>query len=318
MIPSVVLRTAEAQRGVIARWQLLPMMGEDAADHLLRADIVEHAEPWSRGVYRIRGGARLVEQPAFAAALLARPRAVVTGPVALALYGVAGFAEVSHFEVLTRPDRRLSTRAFPHRRDLVSQRATAEFGAVRVAAPLDALIDSAGFADRIGDRLVRVAWDQLRWDGKLRTHQLAPRLRELRATRGVREARRILGGDADVRIESEGERRLHQFLRRFEPRPEAQAWIGARRLDFLFRTVRYGYEYLGDVDHAHVAARIADAERTDELRRSGIRIGYVTRRDLDDEGGFLATVAGTLAVRAHELGVVPPVLQPAAVTRSRA
>ncbi len=311
MIPDVVLRTAEAQRGVIARWQLLPMMGEDAADHLLRAAIVEHAAPWSRGVYRIRGGARLPEQDAFAAALLARPRAVVTGPVALGLYGVTGFTDLALFEVLTWPDRRLTTRAFPHRRDPMPRRPTADFGAVRVAAPLDALIASAAFADRVGDRAIRVAWDQLRWDGRLRTPQLAPRVKELGATLGARESRRILGGDAGITVESEGERRLQPLLFRFDPRPEAQVWVGNRRLDFLFRSVRFGYEYLGDVDHGHAAARLADSERTDELARSGIRVGYVTRRDLDDESAFLATVAGSLAVRAHELGVRPPILLPA-------
>jgi len=36
-------------------------------------------------------------------------------------------------------------------------------------------------------------------------------------------------------------------------------------------------------------------------------LGYVTARDLDDPLALLATVSGTLTVRAHELGVEPPV-----------
>jgi hypothetical protein len=45
------------------------------------------------------------------------------------------------------------------------------------------------------------------------------------------------------------------------------------------------------------------------LRREGSRLGYITARDLADEQTLLSTVAGTLAVRAHELGVDPPVLR---------
>ena len=36
-------------------------------------------------------------------------------------------------------------------------------------------------------------------------------------------------------------------------------------------------------------------------------MGYVTARDLDDPLALLATVSGTLTVRARELGVEPPV-----------
>jgi hypothetical protein len=113
-----------------------------------------------------------------------------------------------------------------------------------------------------------------------------------------------LGGLAP---ESEGERTLGRLLQTFEPRPEPQVWVTpTRRVDWYFRTLRFAYEYLGSVDHRGAAQRIADDERDAQLRDQGIRLGYVTADDLRDEATLLATVAGRLVVRAHELGVAAP------------
>ncbi|MFA9432617.1 hypothetical protein [Egicoccus sp. AB-alg2] len=79
---------AEQQHGVIGRFQLVDILGAGRADHLLR---IGRLEPVVRGIWRVRGGAVLPEQPAFAAALRARPQGCVTGPVALGLYAVPGF-----------------------------------------------------------------------------------------------------------------------------------------------------------------------------------------------------------------------------------
>jgi hypothetical protein len=94
----------------------------------------------------------------------------------------------------------------------------------------------------------------------------------------------------------------------FDPPFIAQYWVTPRRrVDFYCPRCRYGYEYLGEVDHTCVAQRLADDERDAELRREGIRLGYVTKHDLCDPLALVATIAGSLTVRAHELGVEPPV-----------
>jgi hypothetical protein len=109
-------------------------------------------------------------------------------------------------------------------------------------------------------------------------------------------------------IETEGERALAPVLSCFDPPFITQYWVTPRRrVDFYCPRCRYGYEYLGEVDHTCVAQRLAEDERDAELRREGIRLGYVTKHDLRDPLALVATIAGSLTVRAHELGVEPPV-----------
>ena len=136
--------------------------------------------------------------------------------------------------------------------------------------------------------------------------------RRLAQLQGLIEGAEILAAVLEmaggVLLESEGERRLAPVMGCFEPAFEAQVRVTPRRrTDFFSRRCRYGFEYAGRIDHATLAGRIADDERDTELRRDGIRLGYVTARDLDDPVALLATIAGTLTVRAHELGVEPPV-----------
>lgn len=295
---------SEAQRGVLARCQLVAELGEAAADDLLRTD---GFAPVERGVYRVRGGAPVPEQAAFAAALRARPEAVVTGPVALGLHRVPGFIGADAFEILVAPGRRLCNVAFCHREEASRRGGSRRFGAVRVASAVDALIASAAFEGRKA-RALRVAWDHIRWNGLGKPRLLERRLDELAHTVGAANLSRILDRVGGTRIDGEGERALAPVLSCFEPGFEPQVWVTPRRrVDFYSHRCRYGYEYLGKVDHDYVAQRLADDERDEELRREGIRLGYVTARDLKEPTTLLATISGTLTVRAHELGVPPPV-----------
>ena len=155
LIPDAALDLAEAQRGVIARYQLRRHMPRQVVDDLFRGPRCVRI---GRGVVRLRGAPDLVEHAAFAAALRARPRATVTGPVALRLLGVPGFGDARGFEVLTVPTRHLSTTAFAHGTDPDPGRAVTTHGEVRVSGPLDALIHSAALRDGRTDRDLRVAW----------------------------------------------------------------------------------------------------------------------------------------------------------------
>jgi hypothetical protein len=300
-----LLDLAEAQHGVLARYQLRRHLPEHVADDLLRSNRFQRIG-W--GVARIRGGAPVPEQQAFAAALRARPAATISGPLALQLYGVPGFGEATAYEILTGEARSLTRAPFRHRVDPDPSRGVATYGEVRVASPLDALIDSAGFLDQVTERDLRVAWDHLRGKGLVTAGRLERRLDEFRGSCvGATELSRILESAGGTRIESEGERLLAPLLNCFEPAFEPQVWITPRRrVDFYSRRCRYAYEYLGAVDHGFVASRLADDDRDQELRAEGIRLGYVTKADLDEPTALLATIAGTLTVRAHELGVEPP------------
>lgn len=308
MLPDKALTLSEKQRGVIARFQLCRLMeDDDLADNCIRH--LGPVDPPVRGVHRVRGGAPQAEQFAFAAALRSRPKATVTGPIVLGLLGVDGFGTDAPFEILTQPGRRLTNVPFRHRRDPHPDRPVATHGEVRTAGPVDALIDSAAFVDEVGERPLRVAYDQLRWRGIIEEHRVRDRLEQFWSDApGAPILSRLLEFGGGFEPESEGERGLGSILGCFEPAAEPQVWVTpSRRTDWFFRSVRCGFEYLGKVDHDHVAGRIADDQRDAELREEGIRLHYVTSQDLAQPRALLASVAGMLTVRAHDLGVPAPV-----------
>ena len=298
---------AQQQRGVIGRFQLESLLGRSATGQLLRGG---RLEPVLRGIWRFRGGAEVAEQVAFAAALRARPEALVTGPVVLGLLGIPGFVGAAEFEILTAQHRRLCNVAFGHRVDPAPRRGRASYGAVRVAGPLDALIDTAAFTDGFTDRDLRVAWDHLRYRRLASVAALRGRLERLQdLAPGAAILQRVLDEAGGDRIESEGERQLAPFVGCFEPAFAPQVWVTpGRRVDFFCRHCRYGFEYLGRVDHDCVAQRIADDQRDAELRGEGVRLSYVTKADLDEPVALFGTMTASLMVRAHELGVTPPIV----------
>lgn len=308
-----LLRLAETQLGLVARYQAGPRIGQHRADTILYRGPFVAVE---RGVYRLLGAPRLGVQRALAATLRAGGGATLTGPAALALYEVDGFGLLNEdlpFEVLRPPGRSLSGVGFPSRRDPDPTRAVATWGEIRVAGPVDALIDSAVFVDDLGHRRLRLAHDVLRWRGMLKPGRLQERIGELgRGAPGAHALADLL--DLDVQASTgDGERRLGDLLARFDPSPEPQVWVTpGRRVDWYFRRVRYAWEYLGSVDHGTAAGREADRERDRQLRRQGIRIGYITDADLRDEATLLATIGGALSARAYELGTAAPHLRAAA------
>lgn|GEM_PF-1989163 len=308
--PTDLVRLAEAQLGVVSRAQLVAAIGASRTDALLRSAWVEAIE---FGVRRIRGSARIPVQRAFAATLRAGRGATLTGPVALTLLDLDGFGafnEVLPFEVLLPPGRRLRGVDFPHRRDPDPDRPVSRRGEVRIAAPVDALIDSAAFVDQVGARRIRLAHDVLRWRGLLRPGRLTQRIRELGpGVPGGVELATLL--ELDLRSETgDGERRLGELLALFDPSPIPQHWVTpSRRLDWWFPTVRHGVEYQGTVDHATSVGRRADQQRDGELRREDIRITYVAESDLQEEAALLASLSAALAARAYELGVAAPHLR---------
>lgn len=301
-------RLADDQRGLVARYQAVRLLTTHVADDLLRSGRFTAVDPPVRGVHRVRGSGTGPEQHAFAAALRSRPKATISGPLVLGLLGVPGFTTSAPFEILTQPGRCLYNVDFPHRDDPDPARAVTSYGEVRVAGPLDGLIDAAAHVDVVGPRALRVAWDHLRWSRLATVARLRTRIDELRdVSPGPAILERVLADAGGAELESEGERALAPVLQCFDPAPEPQVWVvRRRRVDFYFRSLRLAYEYLGAVDHALVEQRLADDRRDDDLRRAGVRVQYVTARDLDDPVALLATVAGALVVRAHALGVPAP------------
>lgn len=307
LLPTQATTLAETQYGVVSRRQLLRELSASEVNGRVRHGRLVVVE---RGVYRVPGGAVVPEQRPFAAALRSGAGATLTGPFVLGHLGVDGFRRDDAFEVLLPPGRRPPRVDFPTRPDPQAGRPVTTVGEVRLAGPADALVDTGRFRGDVGDRQLRLACDWLRWQGILSAARLSAHLTRL-AEHDDPGAIAVLDalGATGTSPESDGERGLGAALCRFIPPPEPQVWVTpSRRVDWYFRALRYGFEYLGGVDHGAVARRIADDERDRELRGEGIRLGYVTAADLAEETTLLGTIASTLTVRAHELGVPAPAL----------
>ncbi len=305
-LPAPAIELAESQLGVIARSQLLRWMSAGAVDGLRTRGRLEVLE---RGVYRVVGGARLPDQLVLAAALRAGSGAMVTGPYVLGDLRVDGFGPGDPFEILVPDGRELHNVGFAHRRVGLSDREFRARGEVRLASPGDALIDAALHRSTVGDRALRVAYDHLRWRGLASTSALRARLVARGASDPAVQAFGQLFGDSGLISESEGERLLAPVLTRIRPQPVPQVWVTPkRRVDWYLRELRIGWEYLGSIDHASADRRRLDGSRDAELGAFGVRLLYVTARDLDDPLALLATTMSALVVRAEELGAAAPVL----------
>lgn len=304
MFPTDVVDLLEAQLGVISRFQMRA--------HLTAAEIDQHVRTGrlrrvARGVYRVAGGAVLPDQVPFAAALVARPDATVTGPFVLSRHRLDGFGPDAPFEVLLRPGRAVPRAGGPYRTDPFPDREVDWYGQVRLARPVDALLDAGRFRTQVGDRQLRLAYDQLRWRNLLRPQDLRAAIEARRDDPGAQAIAHVLELD-DLRSESEGERLVGRLLAGFRPSPEAQVWVSRRRrVDWFFRPLRLGIEYDGSVDHATRHGRQADLDRDRELAREGIRLELVTAADLRQEELLVARIAGALTLRARELRTTAPV-----------
>jgi hypothetical protein len=304
-LPAEALALAERQYGVLSRRQLLRWMEGPAIDGKVRRGAIEPAQ---RGVYRVTGGVSFPGQAAVAAALRCGTGATLTGPFVLGHHRIEGFDLSAGFEVLLRQGRRVGNVDFATRNDPCPSRSVEPIGDVRLASKVDAMLETCLHRRTYSDRQLRRAYDQLRFVHGVRTAAVQRRI----ATRGADDpavAAFLDVVDGDPVVESEGERVLAPHLLRLDPAPEPQVWVTPRRrVDFYLRALRFGWEYLGDVDHGVAVQRRADAARDEELAAQAIRLHYVVADDLRDRSAFIAATMAALAHRADQLGGKLPAL----------
>lgn len=302
--PDELLRLCAEQLGVITRAQVMQRLTEHRADDLLRSGRFERVH---YGVYLLRGGAVSPFRPAVAATLRAGRGATLTGPAALNLGSVAG-PDTGHpdrrFGILMPRGRRVLAKDLPLLRDADPGRQVQHRGDVRIADPVDALLDTgAHFPSSARD--LRQWHDRLRWKGLLRPGLLTERAEQLGLT-GSLLGSELLAMDATAAT-GDGERALGDLMRRFDPPPEPQVWVTPHRcVDLLFRVLGVALEYQGRADHDTLSGRSSDRARDDELAMAGIRVLYVTAEDLLTPRLLLTRAAAALTARAHELGLPAP------------
>ncbi|MFP4635946.1 MAG: type IV toxin-antitoxin system AbiEi family antitoxin domain-containing protein [Nitriliruptoraceae bacterium] len=300
-LPVEVRELARQQLGVIARRQFPPHLGRQRIDDLLRSGAFERVE---RGVYAVRGGTVHRHRDALAAALRVGPVATVSGPAAVELTGPPDVVLDRRYVILRPAPVRALGIGFSLALDREPDRPVSYLGQVRVAGPVDALLDALVLGG-LPPRRLRLTHDQLRWAGQLRPGQLRRRAEQLglSGALGDHELLRLDGTAAT----GDGERRLGRVLCGFAPAPEPQVWVTPHRcVDWYFRSLRLGVEYQGAADHATEAGRRADTVRDEELSRVGIRLVYVTARDLRDRRALRAAIDAALVARGEQLGLEPP------------
>lgn len=213
----------------------------------------------------------------------------------LGILRVDGFGPEDASEVLVAPGRRVRGVDFPWRHDPTPDRAVQRRGAVRLAAPLDALLDAA-HPDRfeLADRRLRLAFDWLCWRDVLSRSRSLETAERLAGTHpGAARLLEGLGSGAGRRCESEGEREVGGLLLRFTPGPQAQAVVAPGvRVDWFFRTLRFAVEYDGTVDHVGAGPEMADTRRAARLRACGVEVATIVEADLRDEASLVAVLAG--------------------------
>ncbi len=305
--PEDVYRLCSAQHGLLARRQLVTLVGRFDADHLLAGSRFERL---LRGVYRVRGGAAHPHQRAIAATLRSGTGATLTGPAALGLLDLEAVDLGPGFHVVVPGGRRVTGVDFGVRIDPDPDRSVWHLGEVRIADAADALVEAAARSSGLQPRALRLAHDRLRWTDRLRPGQLKVRAERLRLVRANGSGRGLLGEllEMDASLATgDGERALARILSHFDPPAELQVWISPRHcLDSYFRTLRFAIEYQGRADHATEAGRSRDRVRDEELTMAGIRLMYVTAEDLLDERALLARIGAALTARADELGLPAP------------
>lgn len=286
----------EAQHGVAARRQLVPLLGADPVDALLQRGAIAGVE---RGVYRLAGAAETPEMLAMAAAHRAGPHARLTGPFVLGQLHLDTFSRFDPFTILTAPSRRLRGVSFPHRPDPVPDRRPTPIGCLPTVHPLVALVDSLAALER---RERRVALHVVRRAG----HWSDQRFQAERAARGDEDA----GVAALVEMLEDGvlesdtvqEVELGERLRKVDPAFEPQVWVSPRlRPDWFLRRLRLGVEYQGDVDHGDAVGRMRDSGREEMAASIGVLLVPVVAADLRDDG-FDDWMRSVLASREFELG----------------
>jgi hypothetical protein len=302
-LPKSALTLLDRQYGAIGRHQLLEWLRPRCIETLVRR---RGLIPIERGVYRVAGGATTRQQAAMAALLRARPGARLTGPFVLGLFDLDGFSVQDPFEILTVPGRQLTGVEFDHRTNPTPEDPVAKHGQLQIAQIAAALVDSGRYLDALGDRRLRLAYDQARWRSIVTAGRVLDRARLLGPADPGAAVFLSWNDRQELMPESEGERDVGAVLSGFDPAPEPQVWVLNYRIDWYWRLYRCGVEYQGSLDHTTAQARLKDTRRFQDLGEAGVQILPVVHSDLEDPDYFARWVHAQLVVRAFELGVPPP------------
>lgn len=299
-LPPQAAKLLAAQHAVITRPQLLAAgASAGTVSNLLRQRYLEVVRlpeapdcPLA-GTYRVAMGPATPEQRAAAAVLRCRPRARLSGEVALATAGVEGFAVTGGLLVLVPAGRRVQGVPFAVRVAAPAPAARTGWGCIPAVRPWYALVDVAG---GLGDRALRRAVDAVRWQERRAFVAMLEEARR-RPARDPGAGRLLAAAEAGwFDQESEGERTLAVALQGFLPELEWGVWLAPDvKVDAFWREAGIVLEYQGRRHHGGDLDRERDRRRHERLRALGFEVVYVYAEDVRRPDALIARLQ---AVRA--------------------
>jgi hypothetical protein len=267
---------AERQHGVVARWQLAGLIGQDAIEHRLRAG---RLHPLYSGVYAV-GHRPASREAAWMAAVLAG------GPGASLSHRAAG----AHWRLcrsgsridVTAPRKRRPRGAIEfHRWTLPADETTTHDG-IPITTPPRTLLDLATVLDvRALERAINEAevlrlWDELSLDDLLQRYRRRPGTKNVRAALDRRKAGASL-------TRSDLEELFVAFADKAGlPRPATNVYVEGLEVDCVWRAQRVVIEVDGWETHRTRAAFERDREKSRILQAAGWRCVPVTYLQLRD------------------------------------
>jgi very-short-patch-repair endonuclease len=266
---------AERQHGVVARWQLAEIVGQDGIDRRLRA---ERLLPLHRAVFAV-GHRPDTRESAWMAAVLAGGREAVLSHWAAGAHW--GLCRSGAGIDVTAPRRHRKRDAIQfHRRRLPPDEVTIHRGIPITTVPrtlfdLASVLDTRALERAINEAEIKRLWDELS------LHDLLHRYPRGRGTRTVRAAlsKRSTGATA---TRSDLEELFIRFADKARlPRPETNTHIEGLEVDCVWRAQRVIIEVDGWETHRTRAAFERDREKSRILQAAGWRCVPVTYLQLE-------------------------------------
>jgi very-short-patch-repair endonuclease len=273
---------AERQHGVVARWQLAEIVGQDGVDRRLRAS---HLLPLHRAVFAV-GHRPDTREAAWMAAVLAGGReAVLSHWAAGAHWGLCRSG--AGIDVTAPLKRRKRGGIQFHRRRIPPDERTTHHGIPITSVPRTLLDLAAILDERQLERAINEAEIKRHWD-ELSLHDLLHRYPGRRGTRNVRAAlqKRKAGATA---TKSDLEELFIAFADRVGlPRPETNVYVEGIEVDCVWRAHRVIIEVDSWEIHRTRAAFERDREKSRILQAAGWCCVPVTYRQLMHGSGEVA------------------------------
>jgi very-short-patch-repair endonuclease len=292
----VIAALAEAQDGMVARWQLLgDVVSPEALRHRRRT---EQLLPVHEGVYRLAGIEFTPRRRAIAARLACGMAAVWSHETAAFAWKRRSLLP-ARTDITTAVGQPRSTASYlVHRVPSLDARDVRIAGGVPVTSPARTLLDRAG-GQAAGQ--VEREYDELRIARLVAPYEVIEAIERAPHRRGAALLRELVELEIDpVDLREEGERRLRDLLMAGAVKtPEYNANVLGHAFDVVWRDEMLIVEFDGYGVHSRRRKFERDRDKANQVQHRGWLVDRVTWTELTRfPARVLARIAAALATRA--------------------